>query len=541
VFPGETGEGVAWYSIREGRIYVNASVVFPEGEPAKIGDLTDRMELSKYPVAGGVVMHEAMHARFSTAHWTAEFVSRLGPAWDTFEMLEETRVEFWGHALNPRDRGYLRTSARAIIMNGSDEYTGSPRFACQLILGRWWVGVFEEKDVVRVQDWLIANGWSPSVLDRAREIILEFAKLSDTGADLDRQVALAWELHNLMPADPPGALGLGGEPGQESPGSLGDLLSAILDALERSERGGLSEVFEVAQEIKEELDAQTQREERETKEQNEKKAEQVFGSRLGRPAELQKSRAPTASERHAAVLLARELDQARYRDRELDEYLSDIPPGRLHGGEAMRRDAAIWAGASPTPFRPFKRRRWLETEEPTLTVGIMTDTSGSMKRVQPGIGSAVWIISDAVYRVAEATAAQVYFGKNVVPGLRSGERLSEVRVWDGMGAYEDFDGGFRALDGELNLLQGEGARLLFVISDGEFKTGPGIDQVKATARWIQACEKAGVAVVWLQLRGQNTSIIRGMEVVDVDPDDISSASRIIGQACVRTLASASGL
>src|SRR5690606_20327722 len=103
---------------------------------------------------------------------------------------------------------------------------------------------------------------------------------------------------------------------------------------------------------------------------------------------------------------------------------------------AMRLSAARWAGGDTSRYQPFKRRERFEVDEPKLTVGIMCDTSGSMSRVQPGIGVATYVISEAVYRIEDATAAQVYFGDTVRPGLRKGERLREIRTWNGGGGYE---------------------------------------------------------------------------------------------------------
>jgi hypothetical protein len=161
-----------------------------------------------------------------------------------------------------------------------------------------------------------------------------------------------------------------------------------------------------------------------------------------------------------------------------------------------------------------------------------------MGRVQSSIGTAVYVISEAVYRLDKAAAAAVYFGEKVYPGLARGERLRTVNTWLAHDGHEDFDNGFRALDGELSLLRGEGARLLVVVSDGQYgATVPGSSkgQLQAAREWLNTCVKNRVGVVWIQLRGQHTPFSGpGIEVVTVD-GDILEATDAIGQAAMRAL------
>lgn len=528
VIPNAGREGLAFYNPANKTIHVDADAAFPGFDPAEIGDLRDRMELSRHPVAGGVVLHEAMHARLTHATWDGDFVKRLGGkrVFEVFEMLEEMRVEREAVALYPEDAGYLRASTKTLLMRDSVWELGSPRFAALCLYGRTVIGVLTVSDTMGVVNALYRAGWTPWHLEQIDSAIKAFCALQDVGVDFEKQILIAQELDKVLPFDPPMEIQVVG----------GDELSeAVLDALARAERGGFSAVFEAAQEDKARKDAEREAEDRETAEENKQASAEVFGQ--ARPQELKSSRLPTGAEKGAAVALARELEEAKYREKHVEEYNSEIPPGRLHGGEAMRRAAAEWAGGDTSAYRPFKKRKRIETEEPTLTVGIMCDTSGSMRHLQPAVGVATWVISEAVYRTGEATAAQVYFGPGVWPGLRQGERLREVRTWTGSGAREDFDEGFRALDGELDLLRGSGARILFVISDGDFKGR----QIAACENWINACTRNGVAVVWIKMSGQVLSRNPGVAVVDVDPDDILGAARAIGQACVRTLASVSGI
>jgi hypothetical protein len=133
----------------------------------------------------------------------------------------------------------------------------------------------------------------------------------------------------------------------------------------------------------------------------------------------------------------------------------------------------------------------------------------------------------------------VYFGQDVYPGLRKGERLRNVRVWSGRDGWEQFDYAFRALDGELNLLNGKGARLLVVVSDGQYG---GTGQDVARDKWLKYCVRNGVGVVWLTPRENQVPtelVIPGMEIVSIGTDFLD-ATTIIGSACIRALERVSG-
>lgn len=528
---GGQGKASAFYDPERAQIEVNSRDAFGDTEASGIGDLTDRMELSKFPVAGGLSLHEAMHARYSTSD-LAEVHGRMRPsAFTLLQELEELRVEGRGVIAYPRDAGYLRASTKTLLMEEGPE-SWSNRGTAVLLVGREHVGVLDREDVLPLESYLFGqDGWSVSVLNQMRDIITEFVMLDDSGSEFERQIELANTLDEILPKDP-----------MDLDELLGQMIAAALSA---AERGAYRDVYEAAEEATAEADREAREVAEAVSKQNEKTADQVFrtdkGSTAPVPLELRDARQPNSRERGAAVRLSRDLEKARYRDREVVDFDSQIPPGRLDGAEAMRLSAARWAGGDTSRYQPFKRRERFEVDEAKLTVGIMCDTSGSMMRVQPGIGIATYVISEAVYRIENATAAQVYFGEAVRPGLRKGERLREVRTWKGGGAYEEFDRGFRALDGELDLLNGTGARLLFVASDGEYKDTGRRNQVELSNQWIKACTDNGVAVIWLQLRGQNAlAKFPGLEVITVG-DDVLDVTEAIGQACIRSMATVSGL
>ena len=519
--PGRGGRsGIANWRMDLRRITVNATTVLGELEPDSVVDIRTREGLSKYPVLGGVLMHESGHARFSIAEWNQELRSRFSSAeWAVFELLEETRVEGRMVEAHPRDRGFVRASASALVLADREAWSG--RYAAIAILGREEVGVLAWNDVHHVETWLLnQDGWTVEILDEVRTLIAQHEQVDDTRL----MESLAKQLDEIMPPDP--------EVRSEDDALIGILSGAASSA----ERGGTADVIDAlvaerAEEARAEQAAAAREQSR-----NENEAANTFGGGLNGqvglvPSQLKNRRAPSVEERAAATRLARMLEKARYRDRTPEDVGSMIPPGRFNPGEAMRKAAAISVGARADRYEPFTDRRWHETEESPLSVGIMSDVSGSMRAMQPAVGSALWVISDAVNRLDKAKAAAVYFGDKVYPGLRVGERLDKVRTWEGGGAMEEFNRGFRALDGALSLIGGSGARLLVVSSDGNYK---GM-QNDARNRHLRNCVQNGVAVLWLSYRSEpNVESLPGLEVVIVD-GKVHEVIDQIGSAAVRAL------
>lgn len=528
---GGQGKASAFYDPGLAQIEINSVDAFGDADASLIGDLTDRMELSRFPVAGGLGLHEAMHAKFSTADLRYVEAALSPSQFEVFQLLEELRVERFGVLLYPKDAGYLRASTKTLLMAEGPEKQ-SPRGTAILLVCRAHVGVLTDSDVAPLISFLMSlDGWSEEILKELYQYVDAFVKLSDATSELADQMQIARDVDALLPKDP-----------RSENESLEKVIEAVLSA---AARGAYQDVFEAAEEARAEAKKEQVREEARERKRNEELAQEVFSSSTPVRSDWFgsniKTRQPTSRERGAAIRLSRALETARYRDRISVETDSRLPPGRLDGAEAMRLSAARWAGGDVSRYLPFKHRERRIVDEPTLTVGIMSDTSGSMQQVQERIGVATYVISEAVYRLENAAAAQVYFGNEVIPGLRKGERLREVKTFPSTGAYEEFDEGFRALDGALDLLNGQGARLLIVASDGEFKQTSSRDQFALTNRWIGECTAKGVAVVWLQLRGQNAlKNFPGLEVVTVG-DDILDATDVIGQACIRSLATVSGI
>jgi hypothetical protein len=183
---------------------------------------------------------------------------------------------------------------------------------------------------------------------------------------------------------------------------------------------------------------------------------------------------------------------------------------------------------------PWKRTIRKHTDDPTLTVGVMVDISGSMSSAMQPMAVTAWVMSEAAKRV-QARCAMVYYGQDVFPTLKPGQSLSEVTVYTAPDGTEKFNKAFKALDGSLNLLHGAGARLLVVVSDGCY-TGEEIEKAK---RWIRRCHETGVAVLWLPMGPRDyyaEDIIKGTDAVMLaDVNDPAKAALEIGRAAAKAL------
>ena len=189
-----------------------------------------------------------------------------------------------------------------------------------------------------------------------------------------------------------------------------------------------------------------------------------------------------------------------------------------------------------TPTEAWRRTVRKHTEDPTLTVGVMVDISGSMGSAMQPMATTAWVMSEATKRV-QGKCAMVYYGDEVFATLKAGQHLTDVDVYTASDSTEKFDKAFKALDGSLNLLYGTGARLLVVVSDGCYTP----KELTAARRWIARCEQAGVAVLWLPFDGRHNgyhakSLLSESSVKPLTGvDDPVEASKTIGQACAKAL------
>lgn len=555
-------------------IEVNIKTAFGEfTKPNEVGDMTKRMTQLEYPVAGGAIYHEALHARYS--RWSledahAELKARgLERDFNVLHILEEGRIERLGIIANEANRVLLRASAMEIVMADISEQKlgelSNKRVAanlCALTLARVSAGVLDELDIQPIVP-IVNQVLGEEVVERLRAVWEKFQAHTDHFdylplLDLAREWNAILEEQDETNEDgnqeggrdgQPGPSGTPGEPNDgEGKNPIQDLMDVIRDAIEE-----MADDVRIGdqREIDDQIEDEQWREEREAREakqgerkQAEKIADEVFGrSEEKGDAEHGKSRSrlierrqPNGEERASAVKIAQMLDKAKYRERSQTEVNAVIPPGRLRTRVAVQGAAQKARGVHKQveAWRSTKRKH---TDDPTLRVGVMVDISGSMRPAMNPLATTAWVMSEAVRRV-QGKCAMVYYGQDVFATLKPGQHLTDVNVYTASDATEKFDKAFKALDGELDFTNAnDGARLLVIVSDGQYTS----DEQKLAKENLQRANRAGVAIMWIDfgragyyaeryLRGTDGKVVT---VSDDDPQ--TKVADLIGKACAEAL------
>lgn len=207
-------------------------------------------------------------------------------------------------------------------------------------------------------------------------------------------------------------------------------------------------------------------------------------------------RAPSADERKAATRLARKLRTVTYPDRAKVKTRSATPPGRvkMRGAKDAYAQRQMRVEQTAKPFAVKKREKTVHTQ---IRVGIGCDISGSMSYAQEPLAVARWVLADALHQV-NGEVATVLYG-NQAHGIQAPrERQTKIEVYTANGSSEDYIGGFSMLDAALDLIDGDGARLLVMITDGHFVRRDAAEYAETT---MDMCRRAGVAVIWVDVSG----------------------------------------
>lgn len=535
-------------------IEVDVKLAFGFGvEPATIGDLRERSTRYDFPRATGAILHEAFHARFSRWAIDRAMTDLKQDEFKALMLLEEGRIEAQGLELDKNYRLFLRTSGMELALgelNTDAMKNLNVALASQLVglvQARVIGGIFLEDEVAEVLE-IVKTFLGDKVYSRLSEICAEFQQHKNHWS-IDAMYPLAIEWAQLV-RDEQEERGetpeQGGTPnfGEGSEGEMSEVLKELIDKLtEAKDEIELSSALSLGdQQRDEEWKEEAEQRNSESKEsaENREVASEVFGQGTGEVAtggtnsRLLEERLPISGERVSAVTIARMLEQAKYRDRDVTIVGSNLPQGRLNTRNAIQNEAQKSRGQLPTA-QAWKRKVRKQTDEPTLSVGVMVDISGSMRPAMEAMASTAWVMSEAVRRVQGKTA-MVYYGQDVFPTLKKGQHLDKVKVFSANDPTEQFDKAFKALDGELNLLYGNGVRLLVVVSDGVYTEA----ETKKARKWIQRCEQNGVAVLWLSYQSRYNSnakqLCKGTNAVVLEGTlNPAEASLEIGKACAEAL------
>lgn len=207
-------------------------------------------------------------------------------------------------------------------------------------------------------------------------------------------------------------------------------------------------------------------------------------------------RKPSPEERKAATRLARALRQVTYPDRAKVKTRSAQPPGRvaMRGARDAYAQRQMRVAQTAEPFVVKRREKTVHTQ---IRVGIGCDISGSMSSAQEPLAVARWVLADALHQV-NGEVATVLYG-NQPHGIQAPrERQQAIEIYHANGSSEDYVGGFSMLDAALDLIDGDGARLLVMITDGHFVRSDAVEYAETT---MDMCRRAGVAVIWVNVSG----------------------------------------
>lgn len=519
VGPGAGGIAPACYTPATAEIEINVDVAFGKDmTPEDIGDLRERETQFMWPKATGAIFHEALHARFS--NWDIEKAAEEldQKEFTALLLLEEGRIEAQGVQLMPENAGFLRACALELVLADLAEeplHETDTRMAARLAalsLARVDAGSIDDSDCTELREAISAKIGAER-LEALRQLWLS-AQLHERHFDATGMYDLAREWVRIVED----AAQENGEPEEAESGSGGmstagsEFLSDVMEALKEAAGAASIGSFEQLSEQQEIEQWREEAKERASEAQQEREhkgiAEDVFGKGTGpmptsaTRSSLMAQRAATGAERSAAVKVAQMLEKAKYRERDEIEIHSALPPGRLRT-RAMVQGAALKSKGVMQQSEPWRRIVRKHTDDPTLTIGVMVDISGSMSSAMEPMATTAWVMSEAVRRV-QGKAAMVYYGNDVFPTLKPGQHLKQVDVYSAPDGTEKFNRAFKALDGGLNLLHGTGARLLVVVSDGCY-TG---EEKRAARRWVEDCKRNGVGVLWLTFdRGDDARFI----------------------------------
>lgn len=544
--PNESAPAPALFNPALSEIEVNTVHAFgPSIEPELVGDLTDRDTQYDWPKATGAIYHEALHARFTQFSLQAIADALTPGQLEALHLLEESRIEGLGVRTMPSNRGFLRACALEIVLAdlsaeklAETGHTRAVAHVAGLTLARVDANVLDPSDVESVSDY-VQSFLGDELLEKLRKIWIQFQAHLDHSNHLPLlPLAIEWDRLVTEESEKRGEPQPGDAPSQEVLDAIKELLEKLGDDAGSAAIGAGNELGDQQQSEEWAKEVNARGKNSRERELHRAASAKVFDKGTGplgsaTRSVLAQKRPPTGEERAAAVQVARLLERAKYRDREQTDFNSETPPGRLRTS-AMVQAAALRAKgvrAATEPWRGTKRRH---TDDPQLKVGVMVDISGSMGSAMTPMAVTAWVMSEAVRRV-QGKCAMVYYGNDVFPTLKPGQHLREVNVYEANDGTEKFDLAFKALDGSMDLLRGTGARLLVVVSDGEYTT----EERKSAKTWMQACERSGVAVLWIKFSASNSNpdffLSNTSGQVVISDGVASKVAKTIGEAAARAL------
>jgi hypothetical protein len=449
VEPGAGGGAPACFYPDQRRIEVDATYI---GDPT-IADPNRAGHKNLVPTAYGLLVHEAAHAAHS--QWrTPPLIPPVVAA--AMDLLEESRIEARQRRRRRGDRRWLHHTVTALLTVDDAPVDDAWHAGCvaALLLARVDARILTAKQV-RAARAAVTTLLGRKRLRQLREVWQAAHTTDDT--DADAMTELGWRWCHVLGIDP----STQPDTPEADPGEFaGRLAAAITDYLAAS--AGLTPAAYTAAHN---------------------------AGTYAAPATWTE-RDPTPAEQAAARTLAARLTPARIHHPEPATLPTTVPPGRLRTRAAVTVDAQIAAGTTPTAA-PWARRTPLPPPKPELRLGILVDTSGSMRPYTGPLSAASWMFAHAAHR-NHATVTTIAFADRATLLLPPRHRPTQVKDMTAHGGTSGFIAAVKLADQLLDLRARRTLRLLAVVSDAD------LPDIEPAQRLITTLHHAGCPVLWLR-------------------------------------------
>lgn len=540
--------GTAMFSPHLAEIEVDADVMLAGIKPEDVL-LGDELFRARARLFVGALVHESAHARYT--RWVPIDLREEGMPFnprkiDVLIALEESRIEKRILARYPVQREALGAIVFDLLgkdFKVSDDPYGAS-IAAALVLAR-----VDSKSITDAEAKpfraIIGEKLDDATLDTLRGLwreyhALRFDKWEPLPIETMDDIATRWIEALGMDAADEGGEGMvcefameGGGEGEgegegegsgggaegdgdgEGDGGEGEMERKLKDAAAKAKHGKDMDAAEDVGEIKAKRRAEQRAADKARHDKGKAAAKDAFGT-PGNPVKTGREggkhgrtmtggsivgwRKPTDKERAAGVRLSRTLEKVIYSDRRVAKVKQEAPGGRLHGRGQVQRVAQKAAGQRPTAQGWVVKKR-THVDEPKIRVGVMLDVSGSMNAQAKIAGSLAYAMGNAVERVG-GEFGMTLFGSDVLGLIKPGQKLDVAPEIQAACGWEYFSKAFYALDSEMDLVDGEGLRVLVLLSDGVF---------------VQGSEEAAADAILPMLASKGVVVIH----VDIDGDVIS--------------------
>ena len=508
-------------------IQMNSTVLAPGMDPRECNPQDDLFR-ARFPLLMGALLHETAHARYS--RWVPRDLSE-GEAEGRFKgRLTEVLIAAEEGRIEKRLLRRYATAGQylpAIVMDllarefhgGDDPYSASILLA--LTVGRAEAGTITHRDAKPFRD-LIGEHLTDEQMDTLLGLLseyhaLKFRKHEDLPLDDMESIATRWlESLGLDPAEEAegatmvliahddgegtgegdeaadgdsdgsgeGDEGEGegegsgegeGKEAAERPSKDGGLGKAARDAAESIKHDRQMDAAEKVKAIRFKRSKDEVKDAAERREEAADERDKVFGRKhvgdhsggatVGHHSRLQPQK-PEAAHMVAGTVFARKLGKVMLVEPHRSKAPMVKPGKRLRGRGAVQRRVQERRGQIPTA-RQWEGTVRHMTDELPLRVGVAVDISGSMNALAMPLATTAFVVGNGVEK-AGGTYAQVAFGAGTSGIVKAGRKVSTIPFVHPADPWEDIKGAMLALDGELDLVDGDGVRVLVVASDGLF-------------------------------------------------------------------------